>query len=102
MRMQVTALRGSVVLALTGCLMGCQSRSVLPEIKEVKVSREPADKNCRESGLLTGTTTSAKGTAPQAMEDLKREAANKGANYVMIKEYSSYGTSVTGVAYECR
>ena len=43
-----------------------------------------------------------KGTQEQALGDLKREAANKGANYVMVKQYSDLGTSVTGIAYECR
>lgn len=80
---------------------GCSSRSVLPDAKEVKVSRDEAGKKCREIGKITGTTSSTKGTQEQALEDLKREAANKGANYVMVKEYSSYGTSVTGIAYEC-
>ena len=86
------------------CLMlvsACSSRSVLSDGKEVKVSRDDADKNCKEIGKITGTTRSHKGTQEQALEDLKQEAANKGANYVVVKEYSAYGTSVTGIAYEC-
>ena len=83
-------------------LVGCRSRSVLPDVREVKVSREAADSKCREIGKISGTTASVKGTQEQALEDLKREAANKGANYVVVKEYSAYGTGVTGVAYECR
>lgn len=82
-------------------LAGCASRSVMPDVKEVKVSREAPDKDCKEMGTITGTTATAKGTQEQALEDLKKEAANKGANYVVVKQYSSYGTSVTGVAYEC-
>ena len=82
-------------------LSACASRSVLPDIKEVKVSREAPSAKCKEMGAITGTTTSAKGTQEQALEDLKHEAANKGANYVMVKQFSSYGTNVTGVAYEC-
>lgn len=83
-------------------LSACKSRSVLSDSNEVKVSREAADKDCRELGKITGTTNSVKGTQEQALEDLKKEAANKGANYVMVKEYSSMGTAVTGIAYECR
>ena len=90
---------GAVLLAFF--LSGCASRSVLPDSKEVEVSREAADKDCRELGKITGTTAAANGTREQALEDLKTEAANKGANYVQVKEYSSYGTSVTGIAYEC-
>lgn len=82
-------------------LASCASRSITPNVKEVKVSREAPDKDCREMGVLTGTVASAKGTQEQAVEDLKREAANKGANYVMVKQFSSYGTSVTGIGYEC-
>lgn len=92
-----------ILFALSAVLMfaGCSSRSVLPDAAEVKVSRDAAGKKCHEIGKITGTTSSAKGTQEQALEDLKKEAANKGANYVMVKEYSSYGTSVTGIAYEC-
>jgi uncharacterized protein YbjQ (UPF0145 family) len=89
----------SIVLLFV--VAGCRSRSVLSDSKEVKVSREAADKDCRELGKITGTTLSTKGTQEEALEDLKKEAANKGANYVMVKEYSSMGTSVTGIAYEC-
>ena len=89
------------MLSLGFALTACASRSVLPSAKEVKVSREAAGKNCKEVGKLTGSTASAQGTQEQALEDLKREAANKGANYVVVKQYSDYGTAVTGIAYEC-
>ncbi len=82
-------------------LTACSSRSVMPDAEEVKVSREAANKNCTEVGKITGTTSSIKGTREQALEDLIQTAANKGANYVMIKQYSTQGTAVTGIAYEC-
>ncbi len=82
--------------------VGCASRSILSDSKAVKVSREEPDKSCREIGKLTGNAPTAKGTQEQALEDLKRETANKGGNYVMVKQYSDYGTAVTGIAYECR
>ena len=88
-----------ILLSLT--LSSCASRSVLPDVREVKVSREPADKDCRELGSLSGRTASARGTEAEALEDLKKEAAAKGANYVVVKQYSGYGTSVTGIGYEC-
>lgn len=87
------------VVALLG--FGCASRSVLPDAKEVKVSRDAAPEECKEIGPINGRSTSVKGTQEQALADMKQEAANKGANYVMIKQYSAYGTSVVGVAYEC-
>lgn len=90
-----------ILLALPLLVSACASRSVLPDVKEVKVSREAPSKKCTEIGELVGRTATVKGTQEQALEDLKKEAANKGANYVMVKQYSAYGTSVTGVAYEC-
>lgn len=91
-------------LLLIGIVMGlgaCSSRSVMPDSEEVKVSRDAADEDCKELGKITGTTSSVKGTREQALEDLKQTAANKGANYIMIKQYSAQGTAVTGIAYEC-
>lgn len=82
-------------------ITACSSRAVLPDVDEVKVSRDEPSAKCREMGKLTGTATSAKGTREEALEDLKKEVANKGGNYVVVKQYSDYGTAVTGVAYEC-
>lgn len=81
--------------------VGCRSRSVLPDSKEVKVSRDAAPEECKEMGTINGRTKSVKGTQEEALADLKQDAANKGANYVVIKQYSAYGTSVVGVGYEC-
>jgi hypothetical protein len=89
------------VFAMSLLLSACASRSVMPDKREVKVSRDEPGKDCKELGKLTGTSTSKKGTREQAHEDLKQEAANKGANYVMVKQYSDNGTAVTGIAYEC-
>jgi hypothetical protein len=88
-------------LLMTLLLAGCASRSILPDSKEVKVSRDEPSKKCRNLGEITGTTLYSNGTREQALANMKQEAANKGANYVMVKEYSAYGTSVTGLAYEC-
>jgi hypothetical protein len=90
-----------LLIAIAMLLSACASRSVLPEVKEVKVSREMPSSSCKELGNITGSTGSAKGTQEQALDDLKREAANKGANYVVVKQFSSYGTNVTGLAFEC-
>ncbi len=90
-----------LALSLAIAFTACASRSVLPDVKEVKVSRDNPDKDCKEMGPITGTTMTAKGTQEDALNDLKKEAANKGANYVVVKQYSSHGTSVTGMAYEC-
>ena len=82
-------------------IAGCRSRSLLSDSRDVKVSRTAAPANCQEIGAVTGRVSSAQGTQEQALDDLKKEAANKGANYLVVKQYSAYGTSVTGLAYEC-
>ncbi len=94
-------LRFLFVLFAVAAISACASRSVLPDVKEVKVSRDNPGKDCKEMGPISGTTMTAKGTQEEALADLKKEAAHKGANYVVVKQYSSYGTTVTGTAYEC-
>lgn len=97
-------LKSLKIVLFLGLILGltaCSSRSVMPDSEEVKVSRDAADKDCKELGKITGTTSSVKGTREEVLEDLKQTAANKGANYVMVKQYSAQGTSVTGMAYEC-
>jgi hypothetical protein len=92
----------AAVLVLTAaCAHHARQLSVIPKSDEVKVSRDAAGEDCKEIGPINGTTSSANGTREQALEDLKKDAAAKGANYVMIKQYSAYGTSVVGVAYDC-
>lgn len=91
-----------LILALSLVFAACSSRSIKPNLKDVEVSREAAKKDCREIGTITGMSASAKDDGHEkALTDLKREAANKGANYVVVKQYSGYGTAVTGIAYEC-
>jgi len=92
----------SVVLVFGLLLLGaCSSRSIKPDPNGVKISREEPSEKCQEIGTISGTTVFANGSQDQALDDLKREAANKGANYVLVKQFSSYGTTVTGVAFEC-
>jgi hypothetical protein len=94
--------RRSFFAALTVLLfVGCSSRSIKPDTKEVKISRDEPEKSCRDMGGISGTTMKVNGTQDEAIEDLKKEAANKGANYVWVKQFSTYGTTVTGQAYEC-
>jgi uncharacterized protein YbjQ (UPF0145 family) len=83
------------------CIAACSSKPVIMTAADVKVGRENAKPSCRALGKLSGTTMSTSGTQEQALDDLKKEAAAKGANYVVIKEFSDYGTGVTGMAYDC-
>ena len=83
-------------------LVACSSAPpVKPEGDNVKVSRDPADEDCKELGPVEGRNSSAKGTFDDALEDLKQDAAGKGANYVQIRQSGAMGTSVRGIAYLC-
>ncbi len=82
-------------------MMACSSTPVLMAAKDVEVSREAAKEECRDLGKITGRSTSIKATAADALEDLKQEALQKGANYVQMQETSAMGSAVTGIAYSC-
>ena len=88
------------LIFLSACSM-TSKMSNLPEEDNVKISRHKADKDCEELGKVRGMSTSVKATAEDALADMKQEAANKGANYIMVAQYSDNQTSVTGVAYKC-
>lgn len=90
-----------ILLAAMLFSAGCATQSVLPEKEDVKVTRKAADKDCSSIGKITGTAPGLKGTREQALEDLKQEAANKGANFIQVQQYSAQGTSVTGLAFKC-
>lgn len=82
-------------------ILGCSSMSTLPKDDNVKVSREDADKDCHLIGKVEGRSLSVKATPEDVLKDMKQEAANKGANYLVVKEYSGTGTAATGLAYHC-
>lgn len=90
------------LLAFSFLIGACSSRPpVKPESKNVEVSREAADEDCKELGPVEGRTMSAKGNFEEALEDLKKDAAFKGANYVQIKKSGAMGTAVRGTAFLC-
>ena len=90
------------LLLLLFIFAACSSAPpVKPESKNVEVSRDKADEDCKEIGPVEGRNTSTKGTFDKALEDLKVDAAGKGANYVQIRQTGSMGTSVKGMAYLC-
>ncbi len=92
----------SLLLSVLGCLMaGCSSPPVLMTTKDVKVERAPADKDCRELGKVMGRSNAIKATPEEALEDMKKEATQKGANYIFMQETSGLGSAVTGIAYFC-
>jgi len=90
-----------LAVSLAAGLTGCGSHPIKPESENVKITRDEADEDCREIGPVEGRNSSVKGTFEQALEDLKIDAARKGANFVKIGATSGTGTAVHGVAYFC-
>ncbi len=91
-----------LVAALTILFItGCSSHPIKPEAKNVETSRDDADDDCKSLGKVQGSVMSAKGTFEEALEDLKLDAARKGANFVKIGKTSAMGTSVQGEAFFC-
>lgn len=83
-------------------LSGCGSQPIRPEAENIEVTREPVGENCHSIGPVEGRTISAKGTFDEALENLKLDAARKGANTVKIEATSAIGTAVRGEGFICR
>jgi hypothetical protein len=90
-----------MVLIFSLGVFACSSKPIVPSADSVKVSREDAKPTCKEVGKVKGTVLSMKPNIEKAIEDMKTEAANKGANFVRMETASSYGTAVQGTAYLC-
>ncbi len=93
--------KGFFLLALVAFFAACSSHPIKPEGKNVEVSRNDAGKDCKEVGRVEGRVKNVKGTFDEAMEDLKLDAARKGANYVKMEQTGAMGQSVAGLAYFC-
>lgn len=92
---------GPLALICVWFASGCSSQPVLPETDSIQVSRE-APKNCQNLGKVTGTTSTVKAGPEDALQDMKKEAADKGATHLVVLQYSGNRTSVTGEAYQCQ
>jgi hypothetical protein len=85
-----------------GSLVSCSSTPIVPSAASIKISREiPKDPECKNLGRVQGKTISVKPDLEGAIEDMKKEAAYKGANYLVMETASAYETSVSGTAYFC-
>ncbi|MES2963681.1 MAG: DUF4156 domain-containing protein [Bdellovibrionota bacterium] len=96
-RFAATSLLAVSVLILSSC----SSQPIVPEGKNVKISRENPSESCREIGTVQGSVKTAVGTIEQAIEDMKLDAARKGANFVRMEATSALGTSASGTAFQC-
>jgi hypothetical protein len=82
-------------------VVGCSSHPVLPQTKDIKVSRDNPSKSCQDLGLVEGRTLTNSGSTEEALEDMKKDAVKKGANYIKMETMGAMGTSVRGTAYFC-
>lgn len=96
-----TPIFAAVLAAVTVALSACSSQPIIPEAKNIKLARENPSSDCVEIGKVQGSVKTAQGTIEQAIEDMKLDAARKGANYVRMEATSALGTSVSGTAFQC-
>lgn len=82
-------------------LAACSSHPIKPEAGNVKVSRDDADKDCKEIGPVEGRVKNVNGKFEEALEDMKLDGARKGANYIHMKQTGALGQAVSGTAYFC-
>jgi uncharacterized protein YbjQ (UPF0145 family) len=82
-------------------LPACSGYEILPDKIEVKVGRELPDDDCREIGPVSGSVSKISGTGEEALENMKKDAARKGANFIKYESSSGTGTAMKGVAYSC-
>jgi hypothetical protein len=91
-----------VAVTLSALALGaCSSQAIKPEAKNISVTREAVSEKCISLGLVEGRTISIKGTFEDALENLKLDAARKGATHVKIEATSAMGSAVRGEAYQC-
>ncbi len=89
------------VSALTLLLASCSSHPVLPQKSDIKVSRDTPSEKCKNLGAIEGRSIKINAKPEDALEDLKAEAVQKGADYVKIETIGAQSSVVRGVAYFC-
>src|SRR4051812_27248999 len=94
---------GPLLMGLTVGLLGACSHTPAnrPEDIKVEVRREKPNDKCQELGVVTGKSVSTKASSEEVLEDLRKDAAIKGANYVWLENFSSMGAAARGMAYLC-
>lgn len=94
-------LKFQILIASSLLLASCSTTPIVPRGDSITISRENPPEICKNLGRVQGRTV---GTAPNleaAVEDMKKDAAFKGANYVVMETASGYETAVAGTAFYC-
>lgn len=92
------------MLGLAMCVLlysGCSSQPIKPSADSVELTRSEPSKDCRPIGRVEGTVSTHRGTIEEAIEDMKLDAARRGANFVKMEATSAIGTAVSGMAFHC-
>ena len=84
-------------------MAGCAATALRPGAERVMVTRLPPPSECKfvgtlvgeQGGSLTGPFTSNKRLAQGAMNDMKNQAKEMGANYVLL-ETTTAGNTISG------
>lgn len=81
-------------------LIGCAVASLKPGAEKITLSTEPAPKSCK---FLTSLTGKHKSQFQSAMNDIRNQALDLGANYVQMENKQNDGSHITviGNAYHC-
>ena len=106
-------MKKSCLLALTVLLTSCSLPTLIPEASQVKFTADQASlKNCKYLGDVIGTAghwydflyISNHDLMQGALDDLRNNAAAKGADIIYLEQPHSFSTSVTllGIAYDCK
>ena len=90
------------MIPMTLMSAACTHQPIVPEARNVKIQRENPSGDCKEIGPVTGKVKTMSGSIEQAIDDMKLDAARKGANYVRMESTGAMGTSASGTAYNCK
>ncbi|MBN8537310.1 MAG: DUF4156 domain-containing protein [Deltaproteobacteria bacterium] len=90
-----------LLIQLNLILSACSTQPIVPSADKITISRENPPQECKNLGRVQGRTISASPNLEAAIEDMKKEVAFKGANYVVMETASGYETAVSGTAYYC-
>ena len=91
----------ALAISALAIFSSCSHQAIVPEAKNVRIAREEPAKNCRNLGHVEGSVITAQGKIEDAIEDMKLDAARKGANFVQMGQTSALGKNVAGIAFQC-
>lgn len=94
-------IRSTLTVVFSLFVISCSHQAIIPEAKNIKIQREDVSEKCRSLGPVQGSVVTTKGKIEEAIEDMKLEAARKGANTVQMGPTSAFGKNVSGTAFIC-